>query len=81
MIWLIDPVTGKKSVSLSCLIAILSITAVLGVLNAFEVVKNVSIFLELTGMFAALYFGRRNIQLGGKTAAIGDALPKEEEQK
>lgn len=58
-LWVEDPKTKERSVSLTLLLVAASSCLVAGALEMFEVVKSTSIFSEMLYSFVALYFGRK----------------------
>lgn len=71
--WITDPTTKLKSVSLTLLMITFSISIVAGIANMLGKIENTSIITEMLYSFVALYFGRRmsfkgkNVELSGKT--------------
>lgn len=57
--WVEDPKTKEKSVSLTLLVWAAMLVIVAGSLEMFEVIKSTSVFPELLYTAAGLYFGRR----------------------
>lgn len=75
-----DPKTNEKSVSLSILVYSIVILSILGILEACEVVKSTGPFLELTYSSIALYFGRR-FQFKNQSFSDESGSAKDIEQK
>lgn len=80
--WIKDPTTNKRSVSLTMLVISCLFILVMGSLQVFEKVKTTGPFMELMYSCMALYFGRR-FSVNGKTfsanSSTRDDLKKVEE--
>jgi hypothetical protein len=71
--WIADPVNGKKSVSLTMLIVV-GLAAL--VANGLVVLGKASAAAGLNELFyscMALYYGRRNLNIGGKVFSANKA--------
>lgn len=67
--YLTDPKTNKKSVSLTFLVITFILYTAFSVAKAFEVVNTIGSLAELFYASAALYFGRR-VKVGGKAFEV-----------
>lgn len=65
-LWVTDPTTGQKSVSLTMLLVAVICAVTAGGLQMFGLVETTSLFSEFMYSCVALYFGRR-FQVNGKS--------------
>lgn len=71
--WLTDPITKRKSVSLTLMMLVFVLAMGANIAQMFGRIKEVGITTELLYTFVGLYFGRRftykgkSVELDGKT--------------
>lgn len=70
--WLKDPKSKEVSVSLTILTTTFILLSLFGMLQALGYINSIGPFNEMFWGAAALYFGRRNISVGGKSFSGGD---------
>jgi|688.fasta_scaffold1893194_1 hypothetical protein len=69
---LLDPKTKEPSWTFTMMVLAFVQAFTLSILVAASAVANGGMSLEILASSAALYYGRRNLSFGGKTASAGE---------